>query len=794
MITVDGIPAELRQRRQWVCWRYEQRGGESTKVPYRADGAGKAKSDDPATWATFEEARDASEARKHNGVGYMFSQDDPYTGVDLDHCRHPVTGAVTPEAIDIMAALDSYTEISPSGTGLHIIVRGKLPPGRRRAGAVEMYDGGRYFCVTGNHLEGAAATIEERSEELTGLHGRLFPPEEMPEPVRSAGIPADDGELLARARAAKNGSAFARLFDGDWSTYPSQSEADLALCSHLAFYAGGDRSQIDRLFRSSGLMRAKWVERHGEKTYGEMTVERALGGPTAAYTAGQRFSGNGKSQKTAECPHCRGYTADTCESCGVPYCLDGLREHEAGCAGTPDPLDDADDDDEEPLRFPRTDAGNGELFAHLYGDRLRFDHRRKRWLVWAGHWWQPDADAQVRLLAKQAARQRYQQAAIIDDLKDREKAAKWSIDSESRMRMDATLSLAQAEPPIADSGERWDTDPWLLGVANGVVDLRTGQLRAGRQDDRITMHSAVAFDPGAKCPRWEMFLQEVFASDEGLADYIWRAMGYSLTAITREQVLFISWGSGWNGKSTFKAVQENLLGDYAANTPFSTLEYSGRYSIPNDVAALHGKRVVTASEINEGRRLNEARIKALAGEDTMTGRFLYGEHFTFKPQAKFWLSVNHKPLVNDDSSGFWRKVRLLPFSQSFEGRCDPHLETKLRAEYPGILAWMVRGCLEWQQRGLEAPDIVKAATLEYRTESDPLAAFIAEACTLNPDATTKASNLYKRYKSWAEDSGLGDRERLSSTKFGAVLGSRFTKRHTEHGTFYDGIDGLGSGA
>lgn len=443
--------------------------------------------------------------------------------------------------------------------------------------------------------------------------------------------------------------------------------------------------------------------------------------------------------------------------------------------------------------FPRTDAGNGEQFAHLYGDSLRYDHRRKRWLTWAGHWWEPDADAEVQRLAKDAARYRYQQGSSIEDLKDREAEAKWAISSESKMRMDAALSRAQSEHPIADAGATWDSDPWLLAVDNGVVVLDTGRLRDGNQADRITMHSPVEYDPDAKCPRWEAFVREVFAGDDELVDYIWRACGYSLTGITSEQCLHISFGSGWNGKTRFREAVEAVMGDYAGNTAFSTLEYAGRYAIPNDLAALQGKRLVTASEVNEGRRLNEARLKMLAGEDTVTARFLYSEHFSFRPVAKVWLSVNHKPFVGDNSSGFWRKIRLVPFTQSFKGRADKQLEEKLRNEHSGILAWMVRGCLEWQKRGLEPPGIVKGATEQYRAESDPLAAFSEEACIAKPDATTKASNLYKRYKLWAEDAGLSDRERLSSTKFGTMMGERFTKRKDRAGWFYDGIAAQAAG-
>jgi len=467
----------------------------------------------------------------------------------------------------------------------------------------------------------------------------------------------------------------------------------------------------------------------------------------------------------------RGHMTDDPGGCVVCEYVQSRRSE--GVA--PTPLREGTPQD-RPLVFHRTDAGNAELFAHLYGDRFRFDHRRKRWLAWQGQWWRQEADAEVVRLAKEAARERYQQGASIDDLKEREAEARWAISSENRLRLDAMLSLARAERPIADSGEGWDADPWLLGVGNGVVDLRTGQLRPGRQDDRITMHSSIPFYPDAECPRWETFVFDIFAGNEELADYAWRAMGYSLTGDTSEQCHFICWGSGWNGKTTFQRVHREVLGDYSANTPFSTLEMSNRYSIPNDLAALYAKRLVTASELNEAVRLNEARLKMLAGEDPVTARFLHGEFFTFVPAAKFWLSVNHKPIVNDDSTGFWRKVRLMPFTQSFEGRTEKDLKGTLRAEYQGILAWMVRGCLEWQKRGLEPPPAVSAATLEYRAESDPLGIFLRERCLVGSAYTARANSLYKAYQAWAEDTGLKDRERLSNAKFGRLMGGRFKRR------------------
>lgn len=442
---------------------------------------------------------------------------------------------------------------------------------------------------------------------------------------------------------------------------------------------------------------------------------------------------------------------------------------------------------EPPERFPCTDAGNGELFAHLCGDRLCYDHRRHRWLLWQAHWWQPDLDAQVRRLVKNAARRRYQAAASIDNLKHREAEARWAIGSESRMRLDATLSLAQAERPIADSGENWDGDPWLLAVTNGVIELRTGELRDGRPEDRITMHSPVAYDPDAPYPRWLQFLHEVFNDDDELIDYIQRYCGYSITGCTAEQCHAILWGEGWNGKGTFSRVQREVLGDYAANTPFSTLEMSNRYSIPNDLAALYGKRLVTASELNESVRLNEARMKMLAGEDPVTARFLHGEFFTFNPAAKFWLSVNHKPIVRDDSTGFWRKIRLIPFTQCFRDCADLNLKDILRTEYAGILAWMVEGCLAWRQKGLGPPESVRVATEAYRQESDPVAAFLNECCEIGAEHTVRAGHFYKAYERWALEQGLKEREQLTATKFGLILGQRFQKQHARDGMFYQGI-------
>jgi putative DNA primase/helicase len=440
-------------------------------------------------------------------------------------------------------------------------------------------------------------------------------------------------------------------------------------------------------------------------------------------------------------------------------------------------------------KFRRTEAGNGKLIAHIFGDRLRFDHQRKRYLQWFKHYWTPDCDAAVRRLALDAAQHRYQQAADGDDPDERKRESKWAIDSESRKMIDNALYFAQATSPISDPGTNWDSDPWLLGCPNGVVDLRKGILRPGRQKDRITMTTGVPFDPDAKAPRWERFLQEIFKGVEELIPYIQKALGCSATGITKEQVFYICHGSGSNGKSVFLSAIRRALGDYSLNTPFSTVELYSRTSIPNDLAALHRRRFVTASETNQGTRLNEGRVKALTGCDPITARFLNSEFFTFEPVLKLWLAVNSLPKVGDLSVGFWRRVRLIPFKACFKGdRIDRDLQPTLTAEAPGILAWLVRGAVTWRKHGLEpTPEVVLAAVREYELDSDILGDFLREKCVLEPEATARGGDLYRAYTGWADENNIKGKERMSSTTFGRQLAQRFEKRHTREGKVYVGI-------
>jgi putative DNA primase/helicase len=326
--------------------------------------------------------------------------------------------------------------------------------------------------------------------------------------------------------------------------------------------------------------------------------------------------------------------------------------------------------------------------------------------------------------------------------------------SESHSRIMDMIGLAKSEPEIPVRPQQLDADPWVLNLANGTLDLRTGQLREHRREDLITKLAPVAYDPAAPCPRWEAFLSRIFAGDAELIRFVQKAVGYSLTGSTQEQCFFILYGAGANGKSTLIQTISALLKDYAKQTPTETLLVQRRDGVRNDLARLQGARFVYASEAEGGRKLAEALIKQLTGGDTITARYLYQEHFEFLPAFKIWLAVNHKPGVQGTDHAIWRRMRLLPFTITIpEAEQDKRLTEKLQAELPGILRWAVEGCLLWQQEGLEPPLAVKRATGDYRAEMDVIAAFLQDCCVVGPERRVLAGDLYAEYTSWCRQMG-----------------------------------------
>jgi putative DNA primase/helicase len=327
----------------------------------------------------------------------------------------------------------------------------------------------------------------------------------------------------------------------------------------------------------------------------------------------------------------------------------------------------------------------------------------------------------------------------------------------------------------------------MLGVPNGMVDLRTGELLPGESDKRVTMHAATSYDPQAACPLWEASVADIFKDDPDLIHFVHRALGYSMTGDCREEVFFLCVGGGRNGKGTIINTVAYVLKDYHDNLSFHSLERGshGPKEASNDLAKLARKRFVTASE-TLGGRFDESRIKSLTGRDPVTARFLYQEEFTFTPELKLWLSVNNMPRVRDDSVGFWARPRVIPFNQCYDGRADKTLKERLREEAPGILAWLVRGCLAWQREGLGLPPAVSAAVEQYRQHEDFLSEFYEDCCVIGSSENgtgvrVRPMELFSAYLRWCDRMRI--RVRLGSKGFSQRVARRF-RRAQSHGMDY----------
>jgi putative DNA primase/helicase len=450
----------------------------------------------------------------------------------------------------------------------------------------------------------------------------------------------------------------------------------------------------------------------------------------------------------------------------------------------------------ETYRANLTDAGNAEVFRAQYGDLVRYDHARQRWLVWNRHRWQPDTDATVYRMALQSVRSRlaFVQDTSLDG-EERRRIASWALRSESRSRLDATLALARTMLPIADSGRGWDDKPGIVGSPNGVVELRTGTLRDGRPSDRITKNVGMDYLPEAQCERWERFLVQVFDGDRDLIAYVQKLVGYSLTAeATLDLVLFLM-GIGRNGKSTFLNTITSIFADYAHDLPAIALLEERHSSHTTEVADLESTRFVTAIEVTD-HKLNSGRLKQLSGGDGITARKMRQDNISFPQTWQLWLSTNHQPRLDDSSLAAWERVKVIPFRRQFlldSEATDPDLEAKLRAEGEGILRWAVHGAIAFYAEGLgETPSVVIEATDEYREDVDPLTPMIERGYLVeDPDAWSSTQELYDlAYRAYAEETQTPDAFRFGITGFAKVLAGRFQQKKETTGKRRRGVLGV----
>jgi putative DNA primase/helicase len=403
-------------------------------------------------------------------------------------------------------------------------------------------------------------------------------------------------------------------------------------------------------------------------------------------------------------------------------------------------------------------------FAKDHCEHLRYVAMWSRWLRYDGKLWQFDDTLNVFDLARAICRET---AATCNKTTT-------ATALSSAKTVAAVERLARCDRRIAATVEQWDADPWLLNTPGGVVDLRSGKIGPHRAENYLSKITGVA--PDFNCPTdlWLQFLRVVTAEDNDLIAYLQRLCGYSLTGVTNEHILAFLWGTGANGKSTFIDAITRCLGDYHRTAPIETFtaSYSDRH--PTDLAGLRGARLVTAVETEEGRRWAESKIKTLTGGDKISARFMRQDFFEYTPQFKLVIAGNHKPGLRSVDEAIRRRFNLIPFAVTIPvGERDKQFGEKLKAEAPGILAWMIEGCLDWQQRGLDPPEAVTVATSAYLEAQDAIAAWIDEECEQYPNAWEGSQKLFAGWRDWA-------------TRFGEYPGDMrtFRDRLEARGIFY----------
>lgn len=774
------FPAELRDLAQWVCWRIESRDDKPTKVPYSVNGH-RAASDKPATWASFDAACKAYLSGNYNGVGFMFSEHDPYIGIDFDKCIQP-DGTIDQAKLKHFFALNSYTERSQSGTGAHIIVKGLLPPGGRKSNQqqIEIYDRKRFFVVTGDCFDGYSTKAEERQAQIEQFHKLIFPAKEQATQQHHTNgngqIPADDQALLDRMFSSRNGADIQALWNGDKTPYNGdESAADLALCNYLAFWTGNDAARMDRLFRQSRLYREyKWDRpaRTGEK-YGEGTIARSIAATKETYSP-RRQETNTIATVESVAPTLH-KTNNGSHNHAEPNATDGYAQPEEKASAV------------DALRYRAEDGGILDAWVEHYSEKWLYAVGKDRWHYWNSTHWALDESlmlqSEIRQLLDEMNRQcsQYMQDApnLIEAINKRYGSIAMpdsAIDEIENIQKKATIAkamhaatkrtngriasiegegMAKSVRAVAES--RLDISE-SINLANGTLNLRSLELLPHDRADLFTYCLPYAYDPNARCPLFEKFISEVLVKEDStetdpqLVMLFQELLGYSLTPQTKREVMVWMFGEGGNGKSVALSVVKALLGPMAISVDFQTLGKPGNY----DLADIPGTRVIFSSEAERGGDIAEGYIKKIVTGDPINTRPIYGSPINFSSTAKIWWAMNDKPTIKDTTDSIWRRMKLIPFYRKFEEgkNADVDLPEKLKAELPGILNWALRGLMRLtvNNKFTEA-SAADEAKKQYRNESNPVAQWVNTMTVRTSYPATLQGALYTKFKAWCIDNG-----------------------------------------
>jgi putative DNA primase/helicase len=791
-VLFDNIPSQLKMYRQFVLWKSEPRDDKLTKIPYNANLSGNASTTDPATWSNFVTAKGRyishHRSQQFAGIGFVFSDDDPFTGIDIDDCldenKNPLKW-VQP-ILDLL--MPTYAEISPSGTGLKLWVEGKKSPhwgSRCRKGNIEVYDKLRFFTMTGDVLD-SSTHIQDRSADLDTLYKMWFDtPQEKEEAkddlqqrqtqvfTTTPDEKQNDNDILQRA--INKDPKFKDLYvDGNISLYDSSSEADAALCCKLAFWFQHKTEKIDQYFRSSALMRDKW----NRDSYRNTTIQFAIDNTESRDPLHQA-----KIlivPKTANAPKSHDTQPQDVMHTNNSNDNNGNNDNNGAKAEI----------DVSTNTLPKTEAFYRDTLLTLGADNnLLWCETLGKWLIWDSKQWKFDDTKQIFNLTDQLIPHFLHLSATATD--NDQRTLYWDLAKgcSSHSKQKNIAEMVKPKTPVTVN--QLDQHHTLLNALNGTINLTTGDITPHNPKNLITKLVNANLphpdtQPQPSTTRWLTFLHEIMDGNTELIEFLQRAIGYSLFGLTTEHYLFVLHGHGRNGKSTFIDVITEILGDYAMpSAPDLLMNRGNNESHPTEIAELRGMRLVCCSETEQNHRLKESLVKRLTGGDTLKGRYMHQNFFSFKPSHTLFMATNRTPEVHGTDTGIWSRLRLIPFDVSFEGREDTSLKQKLLAEADHILHWATQGAVQWYNHGLTFPDEVINASSQWRHDADILGRFIEDQCAVAELFEEKSSEIYKAYKAFCEEAG----ERYdSANKFALKMTEKgFQKKKRKNGAFWLGI-------
>ena len=683
----------------------------------------------------------------------MFTGDD-LVGIDLDRCIGDGEGTTAKYAKHLIAMTRSYIEVSPSGTGLHIIGTGKIPRSvkeKLHGIGVEVYNVGRYFTWTGETI--GKDDEHEDIDTIQDVIDDIFDAVEYNKPSRAPTMPHNasytaDGYIdalwqrwLAHAVAKMTNAVegerhntrvkMGRLIGGALAAvravgYDPMSDADAVTTLYDALTPDAGEEQIE-------LSAIEWGLAHGLTA--PLDIPAPPDPPMEALESLDEIFGTAIVESVPDA-----VTVDTTEQPTIHL----------------------------------TDLGNGLRFVEACKDRVCYVSAWQQWLVWNGTFWEPSNDIIIRKAAHAVVIEMHK-SAVKDNVLDNE-LAKWALKSQTTARINSMIESAQ--PYLLIDVTKFNNNPDHLNVANGIVDLRTGAVVDHDKSWYFTKCLDIPYDTNADRTVIDAFMDTITDNDLDLSQYIKRAVGYSATGRTDEHCLFFAYGNGKNGKSTFMNMLSMVMGDYATTTSVEALldiAAKGEGASPY-MARLPGKRIAMAQEMPEGRRMNESLVKSITGGDRIATRGLYKDVFEFTPTHTLWISGNHKPRISGTDDGIWRRLRILPFIVAIpenQRRDSRDIEAEFYANRAGILRWIIEGAKLWYKIGLSSCRAVDDATAEYRGEEDAVARFISERCELSPIKSVKKTELYGAWHEWAEDEN--DKAALAKSQRWLIL--QFTQRY-----------------